>query len=353
MDGHSGQADPRIFLDTGAFSSMRERLFARSWQWMGDLEALSAPGSFETSLLLPGLLDEPILAWRGTDGTLRTFLNACSHRGHAVGAGRGCASKLACPYHARRFDANGNCLGQPFVESAGFPGDGDALRKFPSHESAPWWFAAVDPGWSVGDWLEPFLARCGHLPLADMRRDDARVSEYVVDASWILYVDNYLEGLHIPFLHGGLDATLAFERYRYATFARSTLQIGVAAEGEPAFDPPEGHPDHGLRVAAWWWWLWPNLMLNVYPWGVSVNVVIPESPTRTRIRFIPYMFPGCVRGGGAGGDLHRVEMEDEAAILSVQRGIASRLWRPRPHLPVHEDGLARFHALLGDVLGTT
>lgn len=353
MDGFSEQADPRVFLDAGAFSSMRERLFARSWQWAGDLESLAAPGSFEAVTLLPGLLDEPVLAWRGGDHVLRAFLNACTHRGHAVGIDRGCASKLVCPYHTRRFDDMGGCLGQPFVEAPGFPGARDALSGFPMFERAPWWFASVAPSLDPEQWLAPFRERCGYLPLASLRRDAARAVDYVVDASWVLYVDNYLEGLHLPFLHGGLDAALVFEGYRYATFEYGTLQVGVAAEGESAFEPPVGHPDHGLRVAAWWWWLWPNLMLNVYPWGVSVNIVIPESPTRTRIRFIPYLFPGVVSRSGAGGDLHRVEMEDEAAILSVQRGVASRLWRPRRHLPQHEDGVARFHALLGAALGTT
>ena len=29
-----------------------------------------------------------------------------------------------------------------------------------------------------------------------------------------------------------------------------------------------------LAVAAWYFWLFPNLMLNFYPWGLSVNEVI-------------------------------------------------------------------------------
>ena len=34
-------------------------------------------------------------------------------------------------------------------------------------------------------------------------------------------------------------------------------------------------PDYGKRVAAFYFWLFPNLMLNFYPWGLSMNVVNP------------------------------------------------------------------------------
>ena len=35
-------------------------------------------------------------------------------------------------------------------------------------------------------------------------------------------------------------------------------------------------------MAAFYFWLFPNLMLNFYPWGLSVNIVYPTGPTRAR-----------------------------------------------------------------------
>ena len=33
------------------------------------------------------------------------------------------------------------------------------------------------------------------------------------------------------------------------------------------------------------YWLFPNFMLNFYPWGLSANVVTPLAPRRTRIDY--------------------------------------------------------------------
>ena len=47
------------------------------------------------------------------------------------------------------------------------------------------------------------------------------------------------------------------------------------------------HYQHGpiSRVAGYYAWLFPATMLNVYPWGVSLNVVQPLAIDRARIRF--------------------------------------------------------------------
>ncbi|TMH07471.1 MAG: hypothetical protein E6H79_04690, partial [Betaproteobacteria bacterium] len=40
--------------------------------------------------------------------------------------------------------------------------------------------------------------------------------------NWALYVENYLEGLHIPFVHPGLTKTLDLGNYRYELRAAAT-----------------------------------------------------------------------------------------------------------------------------------
>ena len=34
---------------------------------------------------------------------------------------------------------------------------------------------------------------------------------------------------------------------------------------------PEGHPDHGKEVAAYYYWVFPNMMFNFYPLGDSLS----------------------------------------------------------------------------------
>ena len=62
------------------------------------------------------------------------------------------------------------------------------------------------------------------------------------------------------------------------------------------------------------------------------------------------MADASLRGQGAGGALDPVEMEDEAVVLNVQRGIRSRLYSKGRYSPQHERGTHHFHRLVGACL---
>jgi choline monooxygenase len=87
-------------------------------------------------------------------------------------------------------------------------------------------------------------------------------------------------------------------------------------------------------------------MLNFYPWGLSVNVVEPRGPHRTRVRHLHYVARPELRDQGAGKDLHTVEMEDQAVVLATQRGVGARLYRGGRYSPAHEPCVHHFHQLL-------
>ena len=50
--------------------------------------------------------------------------------------------------------------------------------------------------------------RVGWMPIEDFKYREDLSKKYLVNANWALYCDNYLEGFHIPFVHGGLNKTL-------------------------------------------------------------------------------------------------------------------------------------------------
>jgi choline monooxygenase len=91
-------------------------------------------------------------------------------------------------------------------------------------------------------------------------------------------------------------------------------------------------------------------MLNVYPWGVSVNIVRPLAVDRTRVSFLSYVWDPAKVDRGASADLDRVEHQDEAVVESVQRGMRSRLYRGGRYAPRHESGTHHFHRLLAEFL---
>jgi choline monooxygenase len=181
--------------------------------------------------------------------------------------------------------------------------------------------------------------------------DAATSRDYHLEAHWALYWDNYLEEFHIPYVHGGsLTGVLDYETYRTERFRWGNLQFGMGKAGEATFALPAGHPDEGEPVVAFYFWLFPNLMLNFYPWGLSINVVRPLAPSRTRVSFLSYVQDAAKREEGAGANLHHVEMEDEAIVESAQRGVRSRLYRRGRYSPRREVGTHHFHQLLAELM---
>ena len=104
--------------------------------------------------------------------------------------------------------------------------------------------------------------------------------------------------------------------------------------------------DELRRIAAYYFWVFPNLMLNFYPWGLSVNVVQPQGPHRCRVAFRSHVLDDARLAAGAGGALHQVEMEDEAVVQAVQRGVCSRWYKGGRYSPTRERGVHHFHRLL-------
>jgi choline monooxygenase len=343
--------DRAFYSDAAAYAAARERIFARTWQWLGDFRDVASPGTLSPRDLLPGLLDEPLLLARDGAGMLRCLSNVCTHRANILVTAPCRADHIRCGYHSRRFDLAGRMTFMPeFADAQDFPTAADDLPHAPFATWASHGFAALDPVAPFAAFFGDVQARTAWLPVERFRHDPARDRDYTIAAHWALYVENYLEGFHIPFVHAGLNDVVDYASYTTELFRYANLQVALAAPGAPAFAPPAGTPDHGCRVAAYYWWLFPNLMLNFYPWGLSVNLVQPAGPDRTRIAFRSYVGDAALLGAGAGGALDRVEEEDEAIVLAVQRGVRARLYRGGRYSPARERGVHHFHRLLCEFL---
>jgi choline monooxygenase len=342
-----------VYSDRAIYQRVRERVFVPSWQFVGTSERVKVAGQAAPFTLLEGLLDEPLVLTRDRDERLHCLSNVCTHRGTLVCEGDAVvAGHLWCRYHGRRFALDGKFVSMPEFEGAeGFPSAADDLPRVPMGAWEKLLFVSLAPAAPLEEVLRPVKERCGFLPLNQAMFEPARSRDYGVNANWALYVDNYLEGFHIPYVHAGLAQAIDYGSYRTELFPWCNLQLGEAADGEEAFTPPAGSVDHGRRVAAYYWWLFPNTMLNFYPWGLSVNVVRPLGVDRTRVSFLAYVWDSSKLDRGAGAALDRVEREDEVIVESVQRGTRSRLYERGRYSPAREQGVHHFHRLLAGALG--
>lgn len=321
-----------FYTDPRYFELSKDKIFARTWQYLGRTDEVER---LKPVTILSGVLDEHALLVR-TDDSIRCLSNVCTHRGKILVDEPCKADLIRCGYHGRRFSLEGKFLSMPEFEGVeDFPCESDNLKQLAFAARQGFMFASLDP-------IEPFESFVDDA--AERFADDnyeanslrlTSKREYAVNAHWALYCENYLEGFHIPYVHHALNAVVDYGSYTTETFRYSSLQSGYDDTGE---------------IAARYLFIFPNLMFNFYPWGISVNVVRPVSPAETVVEFLTFVSDESLIDTGAGADLHGVEMEDEAVVESVQKGIRSRYYSHGRYSPTREQGTHHFHRLIAEFM---
>ena len=92
----------RFYKEDAIFNSMKEKVFLKSWQWIGDIILVEKPLSIHPFILLDGFLTEPIVLTKDSDDNLNCLTNDCTHRGNIVALNTGESKKLTSSYHGRR-----------------------------------------------------------------------------------------------------------------------------------------------------------------------------------------------------------------------------------------------------------
>ena len=334
----------KAYCDPSIFRLECDHVFTRAWLAAPRIPAES--GHVDPFVLLPGAMDEPLILTRDEAGSLGCISNVCTHRGMEIVCEAGSVKRLRCPYHGRRFHLDGTLESAPGFEGAeNFPRATDNLHRVNLAPWGPMAFVSLNPLVPFQDWVSSLTDWLAFLPLDELTPDPGATRRFDVAANWKLYLDNYLEGFHIPTVHKGLAKTLDLAGYRVELLRGGSVQIGIASGDGPVLPLGPDHPLAGQKVGALYFHLFPNTLLNVYPWGLSVNHVNPVGPMETEVIFERYVWRPALLGQGAGGDLDLVEMEDEAVVEATQRGLRSRLYERGRYAPKHEAAVHHFHRL--------
>ena len=332
------------------FEKAKEKIFASSWQFIGSKELVKFVGDVQPFTLLENFLNEPLVLTRDKAGKINCLSNVCTHRGNII-AYKACskAGSLRCKYHGRVFELTGKMITMPeFKEVENFPTEQDNLPCLPLFEWGNLLFTTLQKQHEATLDLKEMMDRLSWLPVDEFVYRPDLSKTFEVDANWALYCENYLEGFHIPFVHASLNAALSFGDYTTELYPKSILQLGIGKDEDDCFDLPESSEDYGTNVAAYYFWVYPNMMFNFYPWGLSVNIIVPQSVNKTRVEFIAYMWKEDKYDKGAGSNLDKVEMEDEEIVENVQKGVVSRFYNHGRYSVTRETGTHHFHRLIAD-----
>ena len=339
--------DTEYYTSAVCFEESKEKIFAPSWQFIGDSNYVKENGSAYPFTLLDGYLNEPLLLTRSKEGTLHCMSNVCTHRGNLVVYEPCKINQLRCKYHGRLFGLDGRFISMPeFKEVENFPTEDDNLHKLPVFEWGKLLFTSLNPLVKAEEVFGEMTERLHWFPMDKLVYKPELDQHFTVKANWALYCENYLEGFHIPFVHPTLNQVLDFGEYTTEIYKYSNLQLGIGKKGDVCFDLPISSKDYGKNVAAYYFWVYPNMMFNFYPWGLSFNLVQPISPGECKVKFITYISDESKFNTGAGSGLNSVEMEDEEVVQYVQKGIRSRFYSHGRYSVKHEKGTHHFHRLI-------
>jgi len=176
-----------FYTDPRVYEECKERIFAKSWQFITHLDEVKVPGQVRPFTLLEGCLDEPLLLTRDMDDEVHCMSNVCTHRGNIVCEGAGNLQSLRCRYHGRRFNLDGTFRSMPeFDDVQGFPSPEDNLPQVEIGEWRGLFFCNLDPQFSLDEHLKEVDELCGFMPVEQFVHDSAGQRDYLVKGHWAL-----------------------------------------------------------------------------------------------------------------------------------------------------------------------
>ena len=319
----------------------RDAVLGRSWQGVGHVDQLAEPGSY----FLATVADNPILVLRDRDGVVRAFYNVCRHRGGPLAIEpSGCVKALTCRYHGWTYRLDGSLRGVPQFDRAELFDRRDyGLMPVRVDVWEGFVFVHLDepPDPPLARLLDGIVERIRPNRLTTKRL--VRRIDYQVRANWKVYVDNFLEGYHIPHVHPELNRSLDYLSYATELGPWHTLQHSPLSSDNVYTGARGGE--------AFYYWVYPNFMLNVLPHRVQVNLVVPEGFDRCRVIFWYYYDEPDAPGRAAQLDedvaySEMVQLEDREICERVQAGLGSRAYDRGRFSVEMESGVYHFQALL-------
>jgi choline monooxygenase len=340
-----------LYADANVFAAEKETIFSRTWQVVGHASQVEKPGDYFTT----DLLGEPLLFVRGADGKLRGFYNVCRHRAGPPAEGCGSRKLFRCGYHGWTYGLDGALLSATEVEGVeNFRAEEFALIPVPTEV----WFNLVFVNLDAD--ARPLHESLGDLAkqaekflFAGMKLYERRT--YDMKCNWKTYVDNYLEGYHLPSVHPGLNRELDFNAYTVEPYAKHVRQFSPIRNAQPGDTTPRRYKEAREDLTTDYFWIFPNWMLNCYPDNISLNIVLPVEPERSLAIFEWYLPEKDHSTPAAKASVEfsdQIQIEDVGICKTVQKNLRSRSYSRGRFSVKQEKGVHAFHRMYADAMRT-
>ena len=321
-----------------------KNIFQYSWQFIAKKSEIN--GLVYPFYFLEDSINEPLMLTM-KNNNYRVLSNVCTHRASILCKKQNNIETVKCTYHGRSFNLQGELLNAPgFEKTKNFPEKKDNLKSYPFKKWKDFLFCTLKESIDIDSILSDIDNRLKGYPFNQLTLDKKSSNIYSLDAHWALYCENYLEGFHVPYIHKGLNKEIYHASYKTKLFKNSVLQYAYSNRPSDSIAIPKKYKDYNKNIYAYYYWLFPNLMLNFYSWGLSINIIEPIGKNKTKIRFLSYPIDNNKQFQNLDSSISQIEKEDQEIVLKVQKGIKSMFYNNGRYSVKHEKGIHHFHRLL-------
>lgn len=321
------------------FEFEQETLFSAFWQFACHENELPATGDIHTL----EVADNPLLLVRDKNNRINSFYNVCKHRGGPVTVKEGTKSVLMCQYHGWIYLLDGSLRGVP------------QFRKVDLFDKKDFGLEPVKmDNWkgllfvSLNDKIDPIASYVDGIaqqiaPVNPSKFEFAKQQSYNIECNWKVYVDNFLEGYHIPIVHPELAKLLDYREYK------TDVSEWYSVQHSPIKDDDNLYQSTGGK--AYYYFIFPNIMLNILPGRLQVNIIRPISPKQTEVIF-KYYYENPENKTMIREDIeysHDIQMEDIEICELVQKGLQSEAYDKGRFSVEREQGVYHFQSILKSV----
>ena len=255
----------------------KENIFSKSWHLLGSIDRIPNKGDY----LIKTINEQPIVVIKDKVGEINVFYNVCQHRGCVLLEKDGNSKQIKCGYHGWVYELNGELKAARGFDKEDLDFEQLNLKSIEHYI-----------------WMNQIFVKlqsdCNNLPktlkeieniISPIKFDNYLFhlrKSYKIKCNWKVYMDNYLEGFHIPLVHPKLNRVINYKSYSTEIFDNFSLQwCHINAESSPYKKTDDASK-------AYYFTLFPNILFNIAPGRLQTNIIEPINASSCNVYFDYY-----------------------------------------------------------------
>lgn len=326
------------YYDDTLFNLEKSSIFSKSWHLVGPEKVIPNVGDS----IVKKINNQPIIISRQKDESVKAFYNVCQHRGGPLLRKNTCLKAFQCKYHGWTYNLNGTLIKtREFEGVKDFEIEKHSLKSIDLRS----WMGLIFINFKVGS----------NFPVEIFKEIENRIApinflnyihhsnvSYSIKCNWKTYIDNYLEGYHIPFVHPKLNKVINYKLYKTELFKNHSLQ---SVPIEPDKNPYKRNKKSD--IFAYYYTIFPNILLNIAPGRLQTNVIEPISEKLCKVHFDYYFEKVDTNAIKRDIDFsNEIQKEDIQICEEVQIGLESKGYDQGRISIQSEKGLHHFQSIL-------